>query len=65
MDELKTCPFCGDGAMTHEGDGTWYVSCCNMHCFCAVGEGYDGDAAPCHVFPSEEAAVVAWNNRTN
>lgn len=63
MTELLRCPFCGDTAATCEGDGKWFVACCNMGCFCAVGEGYDPCAMPNHVFTSEEAAIEAWNTR--
>lgn len=68
MDELKPCPFCGDGvAVCGDGDGMYagfYVACQNPMCFCCVGEGYDRDACPNHQFATEELAVEAWNRRT-
>jgi len=62
--ELLPCPFCGEHtARTVEGDGRWYVCCCNPHCFCALGEVWDRDAMPDHHFLSEEDAIFAWNDR--
>ena len=63
MSEMKPCPFCGDVAQACEADGKWFAICCNLNCFCAVGEVYDASAMPNHVFTSEEAAVAAWNER--
>lgn len=65
--ELKKCPFCGSSAhFGGDSDGEVrygiYVAC--DECFCAVGEGYDRYAMPDHVFPDEESAARAWNNRS-
>lgn len=60
---LKPCPFCGSRAVTTEGDKKWYVTCTGADCFCAIGEGYDRDAMPDHIFYSEDDAIDAWNRR--
>lgn len=67
--ELKPCPFCGCEAMLG-GDSEsgaeygLYVFCTSTTCFVAMGEGYDRDAMPDHSFRTEEAAVEAWNTRS-
>lgn len=61
--DLLPCPFCGRGALLQEGDGKFYVACSNAECFVALGERYDRDAMPDHIFYDEEAAASAWNTR--
>ena len=62
--ELQPCPFCGNGAAISGGerDG-FYVTCLGPDCFCVLGEAYDSQCMPDHSFPTEEAAVKAWNKR--
>jgi hypothetical protein len=64
---LKPCPFCGSGAFFqsdgHDNSSMFYVSCGNVDCFCCVGESYDRDAMPDHIFRSVEDATKAWNTR--
>lgn len=62
-EKLKECPFCGSAAILQDGGGKYYVVCSSVDCFCAVGEGYDRDAMPDHVFDTPEAATTAWNAR--
>lgn len=72
---LLPCPFCGGAAEVYPeeesftGSG-YYVSCFQpafpvTECYCAVGENYDRDAMPEHVFPTKEAAIAAWNTRND
>jgi hypothetical protein len=61
--ELKSCPFCGGEARIQEGGDKFYVVCLGENCFCAVGERYDRDAMPDHMFDDAEAAITAWNTR--
>lgn len=62
-DILKPCPFCGKQGHIEgsERDG-FYASC--RECYCCVGEAYDRDAMPSHMFQSEEAVTEAWNRRS-
>ena len=62
-DILKPCPFCGKQGYIEgsERDG-FYASC--RECYCCVGEAYDRDAMPSHMFQSEEAVTEAWNRRS-
>lgn len=60
--ELKACPFCGGEAYTTDSDNKWFVSC--HDCYACVGEGYDADAWPDHMFYSKAEAIAAWNTRT-
>lgn len=60
--ELLPCPFCGGDAYTIESGGKWFVGC--SQCYCNVGEAYDRDAMPEHMFATEPEAVAAWNTRT-
>lgn len=69
MSELLPCPFCGEaafvGGYSYDEPSMFYVSCSSPDCYCCLGEGYDRDAMPDHSFGSEEAAIAAWNNRTD
>lgn len=60
--ELKPCPFCGgDGKLTgNERDG-FHAGC--SQCFCEVGEAFDRDAMPDHMFRTKDEAIAAWNTR--
>ncbi|MBZ3691033.1 Lar family restriction alleviation protein [Phyllobacterium calauticae] len=59
---LKPCPFCGgEGYIQNHIDLMFFASC--RDCYCCVGEGYDRDAMPEHLFNTEEAAREAWNTR--
>lgn len=60
---LLPCPFCGEVAYAHEDSGKFYVSCDGTDCFCCVGEGYDRDAMPDHMFARIDDAIAAWNRR--
>lgn len=58
---LLPCPFCGGEAYTTDSDNKWFVSC--HDCYACVGEGYDADAWPDHMFYSKAEAIAAWNTR--
>ncbi len=60
---LLPCPFCGNHAHVSEGGHKYYVACDSSDCYCAVGEAYDRDAMPEHMFYEAEAAIAAWNKR--
>jgi len=64
MSELKACPFCGGAAVVRgdEREG-FFATCAEVDCFCCVGEAYDRDAWPEHMFRTEDEAVAAWNRR--
>jgi hypothetical protein len=67
--ELLPCPFCGGEAKIcgedyGNGTGAYYVSCINDMCWCALGEMWDRDAMPDHMFGDEETAATYWNTRT-
>lgn len=56
-DELKPCPFCGDGCYMHEDDGSFQPGCdlCNFVLESgSVGIGW---------YASYESAANAWNRR--
>lgn len=61
--KLLPCPFCGTDAMIQEGDGRYYAVCNSIECYCALGEAYDRDAMPNHIFYDAETAASAWNKR--
>ena len=61
--ELFPCPFCGGGAHVIEDGGKWYAGC--NDCYCLVGEGWDRDAMPAHMFISAAEAIAAWNTRSD
>lgn len=65
--ELKACPFCGNKAeLCSDGDETmFYVACSGPNCYCCFGEAYDNSAMPEHCFHEREAAIAAWNTRTD
>jgi hypothetical protein len=71
-EELLPCPFCGGEAILNEGDGKFYVACLKLEpgalphrkCFATLGENYDRDAMPDHMYHSAEDATRAWNRRT-
>lgn len=60
---LLRCPFCGGKARVVEGGERYYATCTKRRCFAAIGECYDRDAMPEHMFGSEAEAVAAWNRR--
>lgn len=61
---LKPCPFCGTANPTiQEGGERFYVTCAATDCFICIGEGYDRDAMPDHVFTTAEEAAEKWNTR--
>lgn len=63
-EELKPCPFCGSDAHIDGGeDYGFYATCGSADCFCCVGEAYDRDAMPEHMFIERDAAIAAWNRR--
>lgn len=59
---LKSCPFCGDKA-TIQGEEMFYACCTSGNCFASLGERYDRDAMPDHIFYSRVEAAAAWNKR--
>lgn len=60
--ELLPCPFCGGEAyIDGTEDAHFFVGC--RDCFCNVGESYDRDAMPEHMFYTVEDAAKAWNTR--
>lgn len=62
--ELAPCPFCGgDGILLNYDERMFFVSC--NDCYCCVGEGYDRDAMPEHMFHNAEEATAAWNRRAS
>lgn len=64
--EMLSCPFCGGEAMLRDdtsAHGGFCVLCSSKDCFCALGEGYDRDAMPDHVFVDGDEAIAAWNRR--
>jgi hypothetical protein len=65
-ERLKPCPFCGGDAIVRDADEhtQFYVACQTLDCYCCVGESYDRDAMPDHVFRSAEDAAAAWNHRS-
>ena len=64
--ELKPCPFCGAAAWVSPAeDGRFYVACTGDECWAAMGEEYDHDAMPDHHYYSQEAAIAAWNTRSD
>ena len=65
--ELMACPFCGyDALMRGDERGGFFVQCArpSSDCFAAMGENYDLDAMPEHMYRHEESAAAAWNRRT-
>lgn len=61
---LEPCPFCGGNGVIREDHGRYYATCDGVDCFVCVGESYDRDAMPDHLFLSEEDAAAAWNRRS-
>lgn len=66
MKELKQCPFCGADGRVVDADESrqFYVTCVAKGCWCSVGENYDRDAMPDHMFRERADAVAAWNRRS-
>ena len=63
--KLLPCPFCGKEAKIYGGYGVaYYVSCTNYACWCSLGEMWDRDAMPDHMFGDKETAAIYWNKRT-
>ena len=63
--KLLPCPFCGKEAKIYGGYGVaYYVSCTNDMCWCSLGEMWDRDAMPDHMFGDKETAAIYWNKRT-
>jgi len=65
---LVACPFCGGKAGLIKSETyphTCYVECGSGNCWCSLGEHWDRDGFPDHLFRSEEEAVTAWNQRAN
>lgn len=63
LPEVKPCPFCGSEAEVREEKCTYCIVCNNIHCYAAMGEGWDNNAMPKYSFHSEYAAIKAWNAR--
>jgi hypothetical protein len=65
-EELKPCPFCGSEAgIFGDKDAHFYAACKSKICFCSLGEKYDIDAMPEHIFGDKESAAYNWNQRAN
>lgn len=70
-DTLLPCPFCGGEADIEEANGSFFARCIEVvpgllphrRCFAAMGENYDRDAMPEHMYSTAEDAVAAWNRR--
>lgn len=61
---LKKCPFCYAKATIIGTDNDRYCAVCTSgNCFASLGERYDRDAMPDHVFASIKEAAMAWNSR--
>lgn len=75
---LKPCPFCGGKAALKEDRDTtalaiqrFFVTCDQLvpgrlprrKCFAAMGENYDRDGMPDHMYSSADQAIAAWNAR--
>ena len=69
-EQLKPCPFCGEDAKVYGDRGVgFFVGCLGQanpgnKCFAAIGENYDRDSWPEHLYQTEAEAVSAWNRRT-
>lgn len=63
MTALLPCPFCGQEGVIRSDYGHFFATCSGIECFCCVGEAYDRDAMPNHMFCSEDEAAAAWNRR--
>ena len=59
--ELRSCPFCGHDGRIHKSDAGMFVYCDGPGCLVSVGENYDADAMPDHLFYEEE---VSHEHRT-
>lgn len=62
-EELTPCPFCGSAGLIQNDAGKYFATCYSHECGCCVGEAYDRDAMPDHMFYDEDAATAAWNRR--
>lgn len=60
---MKKCPFCQQKATVSGIEGQYYAVCTSGDCFCSLGERYDRDAMPDHVFKTIKEATAAWNMR--
>lgn len=68
---LLPCPFCGRSAQVvieDTPDGDCFVRCDTEGCWATIGENYDGDAMPNHMFKYEDGpgkAAATWNRRAS
>jgi hypothetical protein len=70
---LLPCPFCGGKAELRSDNGTYFVLCVELtpadlphrKCFAAMGENYDRDSMPEHMYFNEDQAIEAWNQRAS
>lgn len=70
-DLLQPCPFCGGEADLREANQSFFVQCNEViagllphrRCYAAMGENYDRDAMPEHMYSTAEDAAAAWNRR--
>lgn len=62
---IKKCPFCWSKATISGIEGQYYAVCTSGNCFCSLGERYDRDGVPDHVFKTIKEAKDTWNTRGN
>jgi hypothetical protein len=62
--ELAPCPFCGTAARAIGNERAGYFAACpKPHCFATMGDSYNSQGEAEHCFPTQEAAIAAWNRR--